>query len=368
MAEGHRAARIGISLGVSLFFLYVTFCVPHLGSIFRGEEGLGRGLFGHGRFDLTELWNAITTAKWGFIALIAVLYILGLLWRAWRWHLLMPSGCSLRYGQAFAALLVGYMANNLLPLRMGELYRAQVVWQLCGLSRSSALGTIVLERTLDLLFFVPFVAAAMVLFPLPPALRQAGLVGAAVILLFAAFLVWTVLQKQKALTVLEKALSVAPAALREKVVALFDRFGSGLSALRNPRLCLLLALQSLGLWCLYTLVTYLMLVAMRLTGPDMPMISSEPLAAALVLLVITTIAFVTPSAPGAVGTYHGITVLGLSLLAVPGDRAAGFAVLLHALNFLPLTGMGLFFFWQQGLSFRRPEEASQNSEIPHFTR
>lgn len=368
MADGHRAARVGISLGVSLFFLYLTFCVPHVGSIFRGEEGLGRALFGHGRFDLAELWHAITIAQWGFIALVAVLYILGLLWRAWRWHLLMPSGCSLRYGQAFAALLVGYMANNLLPLRMGELYRAQVVWQLCGLSRSSALGTIVLERTLDLLFFLPFAAAAMVLFPFPSALKKAGLAGAAVILLFAAFLIWMVVQKQKALTVLKKALSVTPVALRDKLVALFDRFASGLSALRNLRLCVLLTVQSLGLWCLYALVTYLMLVAMRLTGPDMPMIASEPLAASLVLLVITTVGFVIPSAPGAVGTYHGITVLGLSLLAVPGDRAAGFAVLLHALNFLPLTGMGLFFFWQQRLSFRRPMEAPQNSGIPHFTR
>ena len=122
------------------------------------------------------------------------------------------------------------------------------------------------------------------------------------------------------------------------------------------KLCLRLTVYSLALWMLYTLVMYLMLLAMDLTGLDIPSIAKDPLAASLVLLVITTIGFVTPSAPGAVGTYHGVTVLGLSLFGVPGDRAAGFAILLHAMNFLPLTGIGLFFFWQQGLSFRTPAE------------
>ena len=368
MADGHRAARIGISLGVSLFFLYLTFLVPHVGSLFRGEEGLGRALFGHSRFDLAELWQAITTARWDYIALIGALYLLGLVCRAWRWHLLMRPLCPLRYGQTFAALLIGYMANNLLPLRKGELYRTQVVWQMCGLSRSSVLGTVVLERTLDLFFFLPFIAGAMLLFPLPPALKKAGIIGVVGILLLAVFVVGMVVQKRTALTILEKALTVVPTALRERVIALFNRFASGLSASGSARLYLLLMAQSLGLWCLYTLVMYLMLVAMGLTGPEVPVIAGDPLAASLVLLVITTIGFVTPSAPGAVGTYHGIAVLGLSLLGVPGDRAAGFAVLLHALNFLPLTGMGLFFFWQQGLSFRRPVEAAQNSGTAYNSR
>lgn len=368
MGDERRAARILISLAVSLFFLYLTFWVPHLGALFRGNEGLGQALLGHGRFHLGQLWRAITAAKWAYVALICVLYLVGLLWRAWRWYLLMRPICSIRYGQAFAAMMVGYMANNLLPLRMGELYRAQVVWQLSGLSRSSALGTVVLERTLDLFFFLPFVAGAMLLFPLPAALKQAGTIVAIGILLLVAFLIWMLVQKQKALAVVQAVFAIGPARLQKKAVSLLDSFTSGLSALGHSRLWALLTVQSLALWVLYWTVTYLMLVAMRLTGPDIPVIANDPLATSLVLLVITTIGFCTPSAPGAVGTYHGVTVLGLSLFGVPGDQAAGFAILLHALNFLPLTGMGLFFFWQQGLSFRRPVEDPPKTGVPDFSR
>jgi uncharacterized protein (TIRG00374 family) len=368
MAHEHRTARILISIAVSLFFLYLTFWIPHLGELFRGHEGFWKALLGHGRFDLSQLWYAIATARWPLIALIAVLYILGLCWRAWRWHLIMRPVCSIRYGQTFAAMMVGYMANNLLPLRMGELYRAQVVWQMSGLSRSSALGTVVLERTLDLLFFLPFVAGAMLLFPLPPALRQVGTIVAVGILALVAFLVWMLVRKQQALAVVRAVFSIGPASLREKAVSLIDKFTSGLTALGRTRLWLLLTVQSLFLWFLYWTVTYVMLVAMHLTGPETPVIANDPAATSLVLLVITTIGFCTPSAPGAVGTYHGVTVLGLSLFGVPGDRAAGFAILLHALNFFPLTGMGLFFFWQQGLSFRRPVEAAEKTSVPDFSR
>ncbi len=355
MAKGRQATRIVISIVISLFFLYLTFWAPRFGALFRGEEGIGRALFSHGRFNLADLWQAMTTAHWSYIAAIGVLYMLGLALRAWRWHLLLPHG-TLNYGQSFAAMMVGYMANNLLPLRMGEFYRAQVVWQMCGLSRSSAMGTIVLERTLDLFFFLPFVAGAMLLYPLPSALKTAGITGAVVILLLVVFLVWMVFQRQQAMAALRFMLSVLPSRFREKAIALFDKFTTGLSALRDIKLCLRLTVYSLALWVLYSTVMYLMLLAMNLTGPEIPSIAKDPLAASLVLLVITTIGFVTPSAPGAVGTYHGVTVLGLSLFGVPGDQAAGFAILLHAMNFLPLTGIGLFFFWQQGLSFRKPAE------------
>ena len=355
MTKDRQTTRIVISIAVSLFFLYLTFFKPHIGAIFRGEEGLFRALFSHGRFNLAELWQAMATAHWIYIVAVGALYMLGLALRAWRWHLLLPRG-TLNYGQSFAAMMVGYMANNLLPLRMGELYRAQVVWQMCGLSRSAALGTIVLERTLDLFFFLPFIAGAMLLYPLPSALKTAGITGAVVILCLVVFLIWMVFQRQQAMSAIQSMLSVLPLRFRDKAIALFDKFTIGLSALRDLKLCLRLTVYSLALWIVYSVVMYLMLLAMDLMGPDTPNIAKDPLAASLVLLVITTIGFVTPSAPGAVGTYHGVTVLGLSLFGVPGDEAAGFAILLHAMNFLPLTGIGLFYFWQQGLSFRKPTE------------
>ena len=115
---------------------------------------------------------------------------------------------------------------------------------------------------------------------------------------------------------------------------------------------------------MYTYMVYLIMAAVGLTGPEYPMIHDDLVGSVLVMLVVTTIGFVIPGAPGAVGTYHGIAVLGLSLFNVPGDRAAGFAVLLHALNYIPLTLVGLLFFWKYGFSFHdRDKLVASDSEV-----
>ncbi|MBL0060011.1 MAG: flippase-like domain-containing protein [bacterium] len=137
-------------------------------------------------------------------------------------------------------------------------------------------------------------------------------------------------------------------------------FSAGLGVMGRRELFWRLALSSLALWAMYTYMVYLVMAAVGLTGPAYPMIHDDLVGSVLVMLVVTTIGFVIPGAPGAVGTYHGIAVLGLSLFNVPGDRAAGFAVLLHALNYIPLTLVGLLFFWKYGLSFHSSEVEPEN--------
>lgn len=115
---------------------------------------------------------------------------------------------------------------------------------------------------------------------------------------------------------------------------------------------LALTVSSLVLWALYAGMDFFTLHALGFFGSGFTLIDRNPIGAVLVILMITTIGFSIPGAPGAVGTYHGMAVLGLGLFNVPGDRAAGYAILLHALNYIPLTVVGLIYFWKMGLTFR----------------
>jgi uncharacterized membrane protein YbhN (UPF0104 family) len=108
-------------------------------------------------------------------------------------------------------------------------------------------------------------------------------------------------------------------------------------------------------------MVYFVMLSLQLIGTDLPLIDNNLPGAVLVTLIITTVGFVIPGAPGSVGTYHGVAVMGLSLFAVPGDRAAGFAFLLHALNYIPLTLLGLTYFWKYGLTFRGAQQLSGTS-------
>jgi len=170
------------------------------------------------------------------------------------------------------------------------------------------------------------------------------------------------------LALARRVLKVLPHKAAAAIMSLLEKFTSGFDVLRKPDRFLGIASASLLLWAMYACMLYCILWALGFLHAGYDLIDNNLLGAVLVMLMITTVGFTLPSAPGAVGTYHGMAVLGLSLFNVPGDHAAGFAILLHALNYIPLTVLGLIFFWRLGLSFRGATRlAAEPEPVPQRT-
>ncbi|MBU0508990.1 flippase-like domain-containing protein [bacterium] len=355
-----RVARLAIGFGLGLLFLYLTFFVPHFGTWFDGETGIAEAFFGHARFDLSQLGRVIASADWTPIAWAGVLFFVSLVVRAWRWQIMLEPLVRMRFGDVFSAMCIGYMANNVLPLRIGEVYRAHVVYRLSGLSRSAAFGSIILERVTDSFFMLPFMGLAFVLYPLPGAMHRPALLIGIAAFAASAFLVWLAVDRSRAMRWIERVFAVLPSKAAAACTTMADRFSSGFASLGTWRRIIPIVTTSLALWAMYAGMVYCVLLSLGFMNADLPALDRNPMGATLVILIITTLGFVIPGAPGAVGTYHGVAVLGLSLFGVPGDRAAGFAILLHALNYFPLTVLGLIYFWRLGLTFRQTREMTEN--------
>jgi uncharacterized protein (TIRG00374 family) len=354
-----RALKLSFSLALSVFFLYLTFFVPALGALLRGESSLGASLFGHPRFEPSQFEAVLRDIHWGPILLTGLVFFASLALRAWRWHLILSPIVDMKFGYVFGAMNIGYMANNVLPFRMGEVYRAQVVYQLTGLSRAAAFGTVVLERLVDLVFMIPYVGLAVLMYPLPGALRDAAYVLSAASFGLTVFFVWTALDRERVMRIVARIFSLLPRRTSTLLTELVGRFTSALAVLGRRQMMISITLSSLALWAMYGLMVYLVMQSLGFIGTDLPLIDQHLVGAVLVTLIITTAGFVIPGAPGSVGTYHGVAVMGLSLFNVPGDRAAGFAFLLHGLNYVPLTILGLIYFWKYGLTFRGAKMLSE---------
>ncbi|MCC6477401.1 flippase-like domain-containing protein [bacterium] len=357
-----RAGKIILSLAISGFFLFLTAFKPQFGALFSGEQSFIDALFGHPRFNVSELGAVITHAQWSYIAIAGIFFVTTLFVRAWRWQVTIRTLTPIGLMPTFGAMTIGYMANNLLPMRLGEVYRAQVIHQMTGLSRTAAFGTIVAERLIDLVYMVPFIGLALVVYPLPPEMRVAAYILSGAAFLLGGFCVWLGVDRERALRGAKVMLKILPHRTADKIYHAMETFSAGLSVMARRDIFWPLALSSLALWVMYAVMVFLVLASVGLTGPEYPLIHKDLFGSTLVMLVVTTVGFIIPGAPGAVGTYHGVAVLGLSLFNVPGDRAAGFAVLLHALNYLPLTLLGLLFFWKYGLSFHDATH-SKNGEV-----
>lgn len=105
-------------------------------------------------FDLAEMSAAARGARFDWILLGMGLYALDVLVRIERWRRLIQPTLQLRYPAVAEALLVGYAMNNLLPARLGELFRADFISRRHNLARSAAVGSIMIERMMDVLMVV----------------------------------------------------------------------------------------------------------------------------------------------------------------------------------------------------------------------
>src|SRR3990170_6531590 len=120
-----------------------------------GGTALFLGLF-FWRTDLGELADALADANYWWVAPAIAVWFLAAIVRSLRWHYLLRGLASLSTATLYPIVIIGYMANNLLPLRTGEIVRAYVLGERHKVSKMSTLGTIAVERVFDGVVLVSF--------------------------------------------------------------------------------------------------------------------------------------------------------------------------------------------------------------------
>ena len=130
--------------------------------------------------DLGRTADLLGRADLRWVALAAVFMTLDLGFRALRWQRLLRPIAIVRFPPMLAYLLIGYLANNVLPARLGELVRSHYLGDREGISRASALGTVVVERVVDLVACVAIASVALLILSVKGVVSDAIFVGAAV--------------------------------------------------------------------------------------------------------------------------------------------------------------------------------------------
>jgi uncharacterized protein (TIRG00374 family) len=271
---------------------------------------------------------------------------LGVWVRAIRWRYLFPRDA--RPPGLVAANMIGYMANNVLPLRAGELVRVYVAARRMSERSSSPFGTslwltgatVVVERILDGLTLVLFLAILVFLIPVPRALQYAAGLVLAIDAVAVVVLLWLVVAPARARWLLERASRRWPA-LQARTLGGLDTFLRGLEGVRTPAHLGPLAAWTLLAWFLPAFGAWSLLRAAQLEVPAI---------AGLTVLTFVGFGISIPSAPGYVGVWHAAAVLALSLFGVGQAAAVGYAILYHASQFVPITLVGWLFLLREPMS------------------
>ena len=133
--------------------------------------------------DVAAAWQTLKTAQPQWILLLLAFVVLDVLLRAVRWRVLLRPIAPVPTRTTLASLNVGYLANNVLPARLGELYRSHALGEGEGISRPTVLGTVVVERVVDTVIVVGLAAFAVVVLSVRGVMSSAVLLGAAFVAL-----------------------------------------------------------------------------------------------------------------------------------------------------------------------------------------
>jgi len=287
--------------------------------------------------DLHEVGRNLADTRWDFLTASIALNLLSVWLRAWRWRYLFPPGAQPTH--LFRALMIGYMGNNLLPLRAGEIVRVYVAARR-GQRFWTALATVVVERALDGLSVGLIAIALFAVIPIPHRLRwPAALFLAADLAAMLLIGVLTFAPAQCAAVI--RALFRRAPALEQRLMDVLGTLREGFRGVRAGHHAIPIALSSAGIWLLLAAAVWSALAAARL---------SLPLAASWAVLAFVGLGVSLPSSPGFVGVVQAATVLALALFHVPHTTALSFSLLLHASQFFPITIIGLAFLLVEHVS------------------
>lgn len=300
--------------------------------------------------DFGQIWSQIRQGDPLLLFAAVAVATFGFLIRALRWKILLaPVKADTRLHSRFAAVSIGFMANNILPARVGEFARAYSFSRLEPVSASAAFGSLVVERFLDgvvllLLLIVPVMLPS---FPATDALSSGmgALVlrgGIAVVGVVMATLVSMAIWPRAFLSLAERGSAFLPRAVARPVVDALASLLDAIAVLRSPRLLALAFIWTLGFWLFHGISFWLAMLAF---GIDTGLVSAWFTEA------VVGFGVAIPSAPGFFGTFHASAEFALtSVYGVESSRALAFAFGYHFGGWIPITLIGLWYAWRLGLS------------------
>jgi uncharacterized protein (TIRG00374 family) len=305
----HRAWRWALSIPLAAALLYYSL---------RGVEWSG-------------VWNIVAAARWEYIACAAVIAGFNLFVRSLRWRILLNAEAHLSVGLVFRANMAGYLGNNFLPARAGEVIRALIVSAHSSLSRTYAITTALSERLMDVIALVLWSSLLLLgVHPKPEwmdRLSRSMAVVAAVGALTVAVLPHTGNLPRNLLQRIP-----LPAALRASLLSLAAQVLLGLRAFHHWGRFGGFAMLTVAIW---TLDAVSAMVASHAFGLNISF------AVAMLLLTGLGLGSALPSAPAYVGIYQFVAVTVLTPFGITRDGALAYITVSQAVTYLVTLILGL---------------------------
>ncbi|HOV33255.1 MAG TPA: lysylphosphatidylglycerol synthase transmembrane domain-containing protein [Candidatus Hydrogenedens sp.] len=338
-----KIVRFLIGTGIGIFLLWF---------FFRGT-------------NFSELWIAIKKCNIGGLFLCIFTILISFVTRVIRWHFIVNSNEKVSFKHLFTSTQIGFLANFLLPGRIGEAVRAGMLTKVTQIPFSKSLTYVALDRTFDLIGLIVILAFAFIGFRpekdivLPPEILnipihadlipKAAFLTLVLIFLIILFCVFFYLYSQRFLQLIKVSEKILGERIVNFITRVTENIRDAISMIKSPKAILGAGFFSCLTWGTFWLSYICLFQAFNIQYPWY----TPPVNVSLLSIVISV-----PGAPGFIGQYHA-GVMGGLLLTVPQidlNIARAIAILAHGANFISVILVGLICIYIEQFSTHSSSE------------
>jgi len=310
------------------------------------------------KIDFITLGAALRSADYRFIFLAIFFTFANYFMRAVRWRYLLISEKSIPLSSLYPATIIGYMANNLLPARLGEFVRAYTLARQEQLETPAVFASLVIDRLFDGFSVLFLLLAVLFTLQLPVGMTDAAIAlrtgGAVMFIIYCGVALFLYLLKRRTmqtLSVVGYVLKPFPKRISGALIPLLGSFIDGIRLSPKARHSVALVITSAVIW-LFCLLS----VNMTLRSFDINL----PLSASVFILILLVFAVMVPASPGFIGTYHYACYKGLAVFNIPETTSVSVALIMHGTGFFPVIIAGLYYLWKNKLSLNELQGAEES--------
>jgi hypothetical protein len=295
------------------------------------------------KFD--EVWSALRSSDYWWLIPALVAFGVGNVARALRWRSLFAPGRRPPPGPTLDAMMIGYFYNNIMPARAGEAARVVVLTQRSSVPPVETVGTVVVERLYDVIAILAIFFVAQPWLPHVSWFKAAAIAAITLALTIASIAAVLVIYGDRPLRLLLRPLVRLSLFSGERLETTVVELAHGLSGLRNRQVAIEAFLWTIAAWMLTALCAYFVSVAFHL---------HLPFACGVLVAVAVGLSMILPSPPAAIGVFEGAAILALKAYGLPKSTILPYALVLHAVNFVPFVLIGA---WLLHYNSRHPYQA-----------
>lgn len=305
------------------------------------------------KVEWNEVLGYLTTVDLKYFIILILITPIHFVTRAIRWnYLLKHEKRKVRFSNRFSGYAIGFTVSFIFPGRLGELVRPLYVAQKEKMRKGFVVGTMVVERTFDIMVMCFLLGLFILSKPLYPSYFRAreeaysnlqlwGTIGVAVALFVFAVALFLYFFREKALSIITYFLKPVPHKVSHKILEVFEEFIQGLKFFHSIGNLLVFIFLSFVVWLGIIFYYWLFFIAYGLSFPYF----------FLIPYVFLTMVGASIPTPGMAGGFHYFSMVGMtSFLDIAKSQAVGMTIVIHAIQLVVTCLIGYAILWKEGIS------------------